>query len=390
MYHHDNRDYGQAVKEANDHFNKTITKKVASAARVIGTVMDTQPHDRVVGTKGLRFAVQTEQVEKVSEKNEIIKVPKHTIIMGTKRGTTGHFEEPMHKHALNQAAERAGIPETFINRMLQRPYGGALIVENFNTIFGAEDPGRFLVRSVKDEVRGVLSDTYKRLDSRPILEAFAAAAKRFGAVPFEGVGGDLRFALKMVMPEVQMVKGEKGHLEAVAFGMQLSNSDFGCGALSLQSFLLRTWCTNTATREDALRRVHLGKRLAEDITYSDKTYELDTQTMVSAVGDHVNNVLAPAKVEEMLKLVETALSTSVDPKKFFERDGELAKLKLTKGEIEKAREAFNNGGVEELPPGNNLYRMSNALSWIAQQAEDAERRLELERAAGQLLDKKAA
>lgn len=389
MIHHDNRDYTQAMKDAQVHLEETIHKKVASAGRVIQTVQSQIPVDRMVGTKGLRFSHTTEMVKSKDDKGKDIQVPKHQIIMGTKRGSKGFFEEPLHKHALNQAAGRAFIPETFVNRMLEKPYGGELIVENLNTIFAKEAADRYLVRSVNEEVRGVLSDTYRRMDSRPIIEAFALAAKEAGAVPVEGIGGELRFALKVLQPRVYTIGHKKGMEEIVTFGAQLANSDFGCGALSLSFFLLRVWCTNTATREDALRKVHLGKRLGDDIVYSNETYEADTKAMTLAVRDHVAGLLAAPRVAESLAIIEKAMDETIEPKKFFERDGELSKLKLSKSEIERAREAFNNGGVEQLPPGNTLYRMSNALSWIAQTAETAERRLELERTAGALLDKAA-
>lgn len=394
MIHHDNRPYEQGLKEAQQHLEEQIHNKVKSAQRIIEMVQNATPVDRIVGTKGVRFSFRTEEPPQPikAEKNAIVLPPKHTILMGTRQHNAKNaFEEDLHKHALNQAAGRAGVPETFVNRMLEKPYGAELICENLNTIFSKEEPSRFLVRSVDGQVRGVLSDTYRRMDSRPILDAFATTCKELGAVPVEGVGGDLRFSIKALLPQVYVAGGKKrGSEEVFCFGASLSNSDFGCGALSLQFFLWRIWCSNTATREDSLRRVHLGKRLGEEIIYSDETYQADTKTMVLAVRDHVKGVLAPPKIEEALEMINTALETTIEPKAFFERGGELERLKLNKSEIEKAREAFNNGGVEMLPRGNNVARVSQALAWIAQEADSAERRLELERMAGQLMERKAA
>lgn len=392
MYHHDSRTYEEGLQAAQQHLEEKIHEKVKSAQRVIEKVQNQTPVDRVIGTKDVRFSFRTEEPPTPINGNIIEAPPKHTILMGTrKHNAKNAFEEALHKHALNQAAGRAGVPETFVNRMLEKSYGAELICENLNTIFAKEDPSRFLVRSVDDQVRGLLSDTYRRMDSGPVLEAFATTCQELGAVPVEGVGGDLRFSLKALLPKVYTVGGKKhGTEEVFAFGASLSNSDFGCGALSLQFFLWRIWCSNTATREDSLRRVHLGKRLGEDITYSDETYLADTKTMVLAVRDHVKGVLAPPKIEEALAMLNTALETTVEPKTFFDRGGELEKLKLNKTEIEKAREAFNNGGVEMLSRGTNVARMSQAVAWIAQTSESAERRLELERAAGQILEKKAA
>jgi len=46
---------------------------------------------------------------------------------------------------------------------------------------------------------------------------------------------------------------------------------------------------------------------------------------------------------------------------------------------------LTTGSIEQLPSGNSPYRLSNAVSWIAKAAQTAERRLELEQVAGDLL-----
>lgn len=389
MYHHDSRNYDVALKEAREHLEKQIEVKKASAANVINRVLSTQLTDRVVGSHGVQFTYETD-VQKVKVEGEMVERPTHKLYLGTKKhNAKGAFTEVLHKHALNQAAARAGVPETFVNRMLEKPYGAELITENLNTIFNRETPERFLLRSTNAEVRGVLSDSYRRMDSRPILETFAAACQSLGAIPIEGIGGDLRFAVKALIPQVYTV-GKRGDEEVFAFGASLSNSDFGCGALSLQFFLWRIWCSNTATREDSLRRVHLGKRLADDITYSEETYAADTKAMTLAVRDHVAGVLAQPKIDEALAQIEKALDTAIEPKKFFDRGGELEKLKLTKAEIEKTREQYMNGDVEVLPRGNNMARMSQAVAWLAQNVDNAERRMELERTAGVIMERAAA
>lgn len=389
MYHHDGRNYADALQAAEAHLEKQISLKAQSAVNVIQRVMDTQLVDRIASSDAIRFTYTTE-TEKVKTGVEIIERPRHIIQMGTKKpNAKGAFHERLHKHALMQAATRANIPETFVNRMLDKPYGAELITENLNTIFGKEAPERFLVRSADTEIRGVLSDSYRRMDSRPILEAFAETVQKLGAVPIEGIGGDLRFAVKALIPQVYTV-GKHGDEEVFAFGASLSNSDVGCGALSLQFFLWRIWCSNTATREDSLRKVHLGKRLSDDITYSQETYAADTRTMSLAVRDHVKGVLAAPKIEEALAAIEKAMDTVVEPKKFWERGGELEKLKLTRAEIDATREQFNNGDVQTLPRGNNVARMSQAVAWLAQTVPSAERRLELERIAGVVMEKAVA
>ena len=376
MYHHDMREYDSAVNEAGKRFQVKLEEQIhqsrQSAISVLEKIQSEVPHDRVVHSKELEFSLDENR----------------TVLLGTRdRRKNGHFQEAMHKHALAQVAERAGIPETYLNRLMAREYGPQLVVENLSTIYQKEPPKKYLVRSVGDEVRGVLSDSYRRMDSRPIIEAFAEVCESIGAVPVEGIGGDLRWAIKAILPMVFQPSQKQGSEEFIAFGAQLSNSDFGVGALSLRLFYLRVWCTNFATMEEALRQVHLGKRLDENIEYSEKTYQLDTQTQVSAVRDIVRGVLAPARINGTVARIGVALEERIDPRQAWQ---DLPKMGLLKGEVDKVKEIFVNGGVEELPAGTTLARLSNAISWFAKSAPTPERRLELEQVAGAVMMKAPA
>jgi len=383
VYHHDQREYGAAVDEAGKRFKIMLEEQIHrsqhSAMGVIEKIQNEVPVDRIVHTHALTFALQ----EQEPLGNSDILLPP-TILMGTKdKRFKGHFMEGMHKHALTQVAERAGIPGTYLNRLLGKPYGPELVIENLTTIFQKEEPSKYLVRSVGDEIRGVLSDSFRRMDSRPIIEAFAAECQAVGAVPVEGVGGDLRWSLRAILPMVFQPSTKPGSEEYVAFGLALTNSDFGVGALSLRLFMLRVWCSNMALLDEALRQVHLGKRLADNIEFSQETYELDTRTQVSAVKDLIQGCLSPDRINENVAIIGRALDDKISPKKAWE---ELPKQGLLKGEVAKVRDIFNDGGVEMLPPGTTTARLSNAISWFARQPEqNPERRLELEAVAGQIL-----
>ena len=386
MQHHDQRSYGAAVDASGKKFKAMLEAQIQasqdSAMGVIEKIQNEVPVDRIVHTRALTFALEEQEPQ-----NDVEIIAPPNILIGTKdRRAKGHFMEPMHKHALTQVAERAGIPGTYLNRLLTRPYGPQLVIENLTTIFQKEEPSKYLVRSVGDEVRGVLSDSFRRMDSRPIIEMFASECQAVGAVPIEGVGGDLRWSLRAILPMVFQPSKKTGLEEYIAFGLALTNSDFGVGALSLRLFMLRVWCTNMALLEEALRQVHLGKRLADNIEFSQQTYELDTATQVSAVKDLIRGSLSPEKINESVALIGKALEERINPKKAWE---ELPKQGLLKGEVAKVKEIFNDGGVEMLPPGTTVARLSNAISWFARQPEQTpERRIELEAVAGQLLMQK--
>ena len=183
------------------------------------------------------------------------------------------------------------------------------------------------------------------------------------------------------MPEIyEPIPGE-----VVAYGLSLENSDFGNGALSIRAYLLRIWCTNLAITEETMRQVHLGKRLDDNLIYSQRTYELDAKTTVSALKDVVRLQLDSRSLTNRMEAVRMAAAKEINPTSARE----LLKKALNKGEAEAAMNAYNSPDVYNLPAGQTAWRLSNAISWIAGQTEEPERKLELMRVAGEVLPKAA-
>ena len=48
-------------------------------------------------------------------------------------------------------------------------------------------------------------------------------------------------------------------------------------------------------------------------------------------------------------------------------------------------EAYNSAHTVNMSVGNSMWRLSNAISWVAGKPEDAERKLEINKVAGQVL-----
>lgn len=354
--------------QAIDKLNALVVRGRANASSVIEHVMKNQPADRLVKGGAVTFKADHER------KGISVSLPSMDDVI----------EETIHRHAVNQMAQDVDMPMKFLDSLQgeKAAWGRELLAHNLQTIFHERYPRkRFLTRSLNGEVRGWLSDQYRRLDSRPIVEAFASAVHERGAVPYEGYVTDTKIAIQAIMPEIyEPIPGE-----VVAYGLSLENSDFGNGALSIRAYLLRIWCTNLAITEETMRQVHLGKRLDDNLVYSQRTYELDAKTTVSALKDVVRLQLNTDSLRNRMAAVQEAAAKEVNPN----AARELLKKALNKGEAEAALNAFNSPDVYNLPAGNNSWRLSNAISWIAGQTEDAERKLELMRVAGEVLPKAA-
>jgi hypothetical protein len=355
---------------AMDKLNNLVNKGRQSAGAVIEHVMRNQPTDRIVRGKALNFVAHSANVASGIG----VDIP----------GDDGPVHQTIHRHALNQMALAVDMPMKFLDSLAaeKSAWGRELLSHNLNTIFHERfATKRNLARAVNGEIRGFLSDQYRRLDSRPIVEAFATAVQNKGALPYQGFVTDTKVAIHAIMPDVyEPIPGE-----LVAYGLSLENSDFGNGALSLRAYLLRIWCTNLAITEETMRQIHLGKRLDDNMIYSQRTYELDSKATVSALRDVVSLQLDHTSLTNRMNAVAATASKEVS---VTDARARLAKV-LNKGEAEAAYNAYASPDVYNLPEGHNVWRLSNAISWIAGQTEDAERKLDLMKIAGDTLSKAA-
>ena len=90
----------------------------------------------------------------------------------------------LHDNAIGQLADRMGVPQRYLRQLAQKGLHGrkALPQKSLNEHSGWTERSRVLVRTVGEQVRGVLSDSYRRLNSVEILTAFVQEAAKQGAV----------------------------------------------------------------------------------------------------------------------------------------------------------------------------------------------------------------
>lgn len=374
MIHHDSRPFAVAVSESAAKFQQKlegmIHSSVARVERVVEQVHNDQPTDMIGLGKKLTFGTEPDaSVANASKgiRNLIINVP-------------GNGALAIHDHALGQIADRVKIRNlrTVVNELDDRgDWGRELIAHNLNTLYSHLNGDRFLLRSVRHELRGFMSDSYRRLDSRPLLDAFIGAIAKVGARPYDGFALQTKINVRAILPMVF----EPFPGEIMAFGAQLGDSDYGDGTLFVSGFCLRMWCTNLATTEDVLKQVHLGRKLSDTVEFSRKTVELDTRAMASAVNDVVGHVLAPGAVNNYIDLVKKANDDKMEPIAIHA----WAKKNLNKTEADLATNKFTSPDVEMLPAGQTKWRWSNALSWLANETKDEHRKLELQEFAGSIL-----
>lgn len=369
MFHHDGRDYqvaaGEAAKVGRERMEQMIAKGRAAALAAVEQVQREVPHDYLATTSTLRVKAAGDGAFTLEAQ--------------------GFEPQLLHRHAFGQVAEKAGVPLQYIDTLTGKGgWGVELVQDNFNRIFEHGNGNRHLIRVVHPEndvpeVRGFLSDRFRRLDSRPLLDTFMGACAEFGAVPVDGYALDTKTRVRAILPHVF----EPFANEPMLWGIQWGNSNFGDGSHSLGLFNIRVYCTNTATMDEVLRQVHIGRKLEEvDVQYSNRTITLDTEANASAMKDIIHEFLSPARVNGYNAAIRKACEEKID-----ERDVlRLLKNRLTKGEAEKVQAIYESPDTVNLPAGNTAYRLSNAISFFAQSdGIGRDRQLDLQKAAGELL-----
>jgi hypothetical protein len=290
----------------------------------------------------------------------------------------------LHRHALQQTASRLGIPFRYLADMAnstdewRQMFAAATLNEH-----AVHSTDRYLVRSAGGQVRGVLSDAYRRLDSRPMLEAFLAESERAGLVVADGIANDVRVSVKVIKPEVvELTPGDFGVL-----GLEWANSDYGAGKHVIGEFVVRLLCLNGMTGQSLFGAVHLGRRISDSAAVSQRTVDLDTATMTSAIRDVVADYTKDGgRAATQLKRIADAAGAQVkgDPLK-----GRLL-TSLSSVEQRRARELFDGPEVVMLPAEPTRWRLSQTISWMANEEADGLRKLELERMAGEILERTTA
>ncbi len=372
LLHHDQRDQAvaeaKAAKWAHAKLETMIEKGRASTKATLERIDRTLIEDIVTPARRVRFFDRDGAV--------LVELPR---LRPHGRSGAELVERGIHRNALGQIMGRTEGTKKVAD-WAYTPDTAPEFASILNKKFTALGDKRYLARSVDGELRGLMSDRYRRLDVRPLVEALVqTAVEDHGAVPLDAKVLDTSFQMKLVLPTIyEPLPNELG-----VFGLTFRNSDFGAGRLYVKGFFDRLWCTNLAMCEDAISQVHLGRSLSDNVAFSQRTYELDTMTMASAIKDVVKHIFSLENIAMRMLAIKEASETDEKTDigavlKRMHKGG-----KLLKGESEEVATAFNSADVELLPPGQTKWRLSNAISLIAQKAEP-DRQLELETLAGEV------
>lgn len=292
----------------------------------------------------------------------------------------------LHDNAIGQLADRMGIPQRYLRGLASgEPWAKQLAATLLNEHSGWTQRSRVLVRTVGTQVRGVLSDSYRRLNSVEILTAFVQEAAQQGAVISDAYMNDTKIWAETILPTPLTVPTAKNGDVVIFAGARFSTSDYGDGAVDMRAFLLNGACLNGMVRESVMKQVHLGSKLPDNLQLSQQTYELDTKTTVSAVRDLTKGLFSKDNLMKKAIEIQGASEMEVDFEhelKRLTRDGGL--LKQEGKEVEKI--LMRNDPEDGVQGGATLWKLTQAITAHARELSP-ERSRELHELSGQLLNR---
>lgn len=292
----------------------------------------------------------------------------------------------LHANAIGQLADRMGIPQRYLRQLA----GGAewqiaLAATMLNEHSGWTQRSRVLVRTVGSQVRGVLSDSYRRLNSVEILTAFVQEAAQQGAVISDAYMNDTKVWAETILPQPLVIPTAKNGDVVIFAGARFSTSDYGDGAVDMRSFLLNGACLNGMVRESVMKQVHLGSKLPDNLRLSQQTYELDTKTTVSAVRDLTSGLFSRETLTQKAYEIQGASEMEVDLDRELNnltKSGHL--LKQEGQEVQKI--LMRNDPEDGVQGAATLWKLTQAITAHARELTP-ERSRELHEISGALMNR---
>jgi hypothetical protein len=226
-------------------------------------------------------------------------------------------------YAHSQLAQRVGIPGAYYERMRKAAPG--LLTVNANHWL-AESGERRLVRTVRGEVRAILSERYRTLDNLDLVTHIVPVLQEHHCRVESANITEQKLYIQASFPSLER---EVKVGDVVRAGVIISNSEVGAGSVSVKPMILRLVCTNGMIADrGSVRRAHLGKRIggsggADEVPEEwlrDETRQAQDTAWWMTVCDSVRGSLSEAGFEANVDALRETTERKItkDPGKVIE------------------------------------------------------------------------
>ena len=296
----------------------------------------------------------------------------------------------LNNNAVSQLGEKLNIPPKFLRNLAEGDeWKRRLCATTLNEFSYWTESKRFMFRIVGDEVRGVLSDSYRRLNAITIISAFIEEVSSQNAKVVNAYMNDTKVWCETLLPTPIQVPTKNNGIVVIFAGARFSTSDYGDGSVDMRSFLLNGACLNGMVRETVMKQIHLGSKLPDNIALSDETYRLDTATTASAVKDLTKNLYSADTIRTKTFEIQTASEMEVDLT--HELNGLVKKGSLLKNEGKEVETLLmNNNPNDGVSGAATLWKLTQGINAYGRNLElqdDPKRARELQELSGELMNR---
>lgn len=290
------------------------------------------------------------------------------------------YEFGMTEHSASQLSTRAGMPAYFFNKLaMSRDKGlSAMGYSTLNALL-ARSNDRLLLRTCGDKLRGVVSSKYSVFDAVDILSVLDSSIRSeqlwsTDNLAVMGYYNDMElFHMRVV--DKEPVKGLSD--KDMYFGFQITSSDVGKGSIRISFFIYKQWCTNGMCSSVFDNDMYCQRHLAVNKDYVTRSLRQCFRRFPRIAAEARESIIR----SEKLGLSQSPLFMVLDPGcKDVLRYREKMKNYLGVG-----LEDMNIlAELADRHYNRTLWGYCNAVTEYAQRYR-VERRLELERLAGNLM-----
>lgn len=288
--------------------------------------------------------------------------------------------------AHEQISSRLQIPRKYYDRL--NADAPELWAKNLNHWFHADPQNRMLRTFENGEngtLRAFLSNRYRPLDNWQLAEYILPELSQPGLKIASCEITDRRMYIKAVS---ERICGEIKKGDVVQSGVCISNSEVGCGSVSVEPLLYRLVCANGLIMQDLkMRKYHTGRGFgnggdengdAEEF-FRDETRRADDKAFFLKTRDLVRGALSQSGFNMMMKKISDATTKNVvDPVKTIE----ITQRKLGWTDEEKSsvlKHLIDGGDL-------SLWGLTNAVTRAAQDIDSYDRATDFERMGSAVLE----
>ena len=280
---------------------------------------------------------------------------------------------PISRFALGQLCSKIGVPAQYLEKCIKT---GRLELAQDNVSSWLEDyNGNLFIREYDNSIRGVLSQKFATCDTPEIL----------------GVIQDM-FPTKDLIVRGHFLSPERFHLrvteknslpipdEDLFAGFSIDSSDVGRSTLSVNYMLYKQVCSNGLCLPRGIGEIFQQKHIG-----------ITAEAFREGIKQNI--ALVPSITAELIKEIEHSRNSGVAIKD-FDNDKEIEEIikklrismRMSEDQAKKVIDLFEYrlNKAEDFRYENNNWGLTNAITEVAKETS-LERRIELERLAGNLL-----